>query len=128
MKIFFYPEEKMFEISLLHYFEETELFKKDLEHFLKVLHQWKPTKNIWDMRAFQIVLDNSLQAWIDEHINRFEVAAGVIAEAFVINPNDLITELGVEQVMSEEYGNQIVTRMFSNKEQAFVWLKNFSKA
>lgn len=122
MQIFHHSEHQMLEIIMSHDFEEVDIFKQDLQDFLKIVYQVKPQKNIWDIRNLQIVLDEQLQTWIDENINSKEVEAGVRAEAFLVNPSDLITELSIEQVMSEEFGSHIITRMFSDRAQAFDWI------
>lgn len=125
MDIFFHPMHRMFEIELRHHFEEMNLFKEDMYHFLEMIRQWKPDRNLWDVHNFHIILDEAVQQWLDEHINKKELDEGIRLEAFVVNPTDLITELGVEQVMGEEFGSKIITRMFDNREKAFEWLVKY---
>lgn len=121
MQVSFDKENKYCRIILTHNGDEIDLFKTDLQLFLKQVEKYKPEKNIWDLSKFELIIDIDLQTWIDDNINNKEFLLGVKKEAFVM-PQDLITQLSIEQTMEENSGKKIVSKYFDSYDQALKWL------
>ncbi len=108
-------------VILLHNEREEDLLKADFMAFLEIAEEYRPTKTLWDLRNFKLVIDLTLQTWIDEYVNQREFELGITKEAFVM-PNDMIVELSVEQTMDENFGQNIETALFTDREEALTWL------
>lgn len=117
----FDQEKKMCEIILTHDFNDAEVFKNDLKHFLSIVEKQKPEKNLWNLENFNVTIGPELQEWIDININKPEADMGVKKEAFIIK-DDIASELSVEQTMDETYAQMIETRLFNTRPEALDWL------
>ena len=98
-----------------------EEFKADVLQFVELMQVNKPRRTLWDMRALEFVVSPALESWIDLNINAKEVECGIEREAFLI-AESYVAEIGVEETMGNEYGEQLNTAYFRVREEAIDWL------
>ena len=100
--------------------DEADL-RRNLLKVLEVVEQCNPGKMLVDMREFKFIYDPDIERWIDENIHAKQVELGIVKKAFVMSA-DFNVQVGVEEVMDNEYARQIETAYFLTREQAMDWL------
>ena len=101
--------------------DEADL-RRNLLKVLEVIEQCNPGKMLVDMREFKFEHDPDSERWIDENIHAKQVELGIVKKAFVMSADSNV-QIGVEEVMDNEYARQIETAYFLTREQAMDWLK-----
>ena len=101
--------------------DEADL-KRSLLKVLEVIEQCNPDKMLWDERELKFVIDPDFERWIDENIHAKQVELGIVKKAFVM-AGDFNVQIGIEEVMDNEYARQIEAAYFLTREQAMDWLK-----
>ena len=96
--------------------------RKCLLKVLEVMEQCNPDKMLVDMREFKFIYDPDSEKWIDENIQAKQVELGILKKAFIMSA-DTSVQIGVEEVIDNEYGRQIETAFFLTREGAMGWLK-----
>ncbi len=99
--------------------------KADLRRYLlkvlEVMEQCNPDKMLVDMREFKFMYDPEIEKWIDENIHAKQVELGIVKKAFIMSA-DFNVQVGIEEVMDNEYARQIEAAYFLTREQAMDWL------
>jgi hypothetical protein len=101
--------------------DEADL-RRHLLKVLEVMKQCKPDKLLVDMHEFKLAYDPDSERWIDENIHAKQVELGIVKKAFVMS-SDFNIQIGVEEIMDNEYARQIETAYFLTRERAMDWLK-----
>ena len=100
--------------------------KADLRRYLfkvlEVMEQCSPDKMLVNMREFKFKYDPDIERWVDENIHARQVELGIVKKAFVMSTT-ANAQIGLEEVLDNEYGRQIETAYFRTREQAMDWLK-----
>ncbi len=94
-------------------------------YFLKVLEvmeQCNPDKMLVNMREFKFKYDPDIERWVDENIHARQTELGIVKKAFVMAA-DFNAQIGIEEIMDNEYARQIETAYFLTREKAMDWLK-----
>ena len=101
--------------------DEAEL-ERYLLKVLEVMEQCNPDKMLWDTRELKFVIYPDFERWIDENIHARQVELGIVKKAFVMSTT-ANAQIGLEEVLDNEYGRQIETAYFRTRQQATNWLK-----
>jgi len=96
--------------------------RKCLLKVLEVIEQCRPDKMLVDMREFKFKYDPEIEKWIDENIHAKQVELGIVKKAFIMSANFNV-QVGIEEVMDNEYARQIEAAYFLTREEAMDWLK-----
>ena len=102
--------------------EDEANMRRNLLKFLEVMERYNPDKILWDMRELKFVIYPDFERWIDENIHAKQVELGIVKKAFVMSTT-ANAQIGLEEVLDNEYGRQIETAYFLTREQAMDWLK-----
>ncbi|MCC5946338.1 MAG: hypothetical protein JJT94_15510 [Bernardetiaceae bacterium] len=100
--------------------EESD-YKKTVEDMAAVVASYNPVKMIADTRDYAFVVTPDLQEWSGEAYFRKCVEAGLAQIAFIV-PEDIFTQVSIEQMMSEDIASQLTTSFFSNIKEAEEWI------
>lgn len=98
-----------------------ESFKSESLNNLSFVLSRKPKKILSNTLDLRFPVHPNLQVWFNQNILKKELEIGVEKIAVVVS-SDLITQLGVEQILEEEEGQKFTTHYFDNKEEAWQWI------
>lgn len=95
-------------------------FKEEILNYLEVLRKNEPQFVLWNLFNLKYTITPEIQNWFDENIQKYEKK--IYKKQALLMPDEMIAELGIEQLSEEKYGKTINTKIFENKEKALIWL------
>lgn len=96
-------------------------YKAEMEKYTELVEEYKPQKALIDCLQLYYVIPPKVQEWTNTTLFPRILGAGVNKVA-ILFPEDIITQLSLEQVMEEVLGQKFVTNYFSDKDKAKEWL------
>lgn len=101
---------------------EDDRFKEEFKSFLEIVKQREPRKILIDALDKDFVIDLELQDWVNKEI--FSKLYGIdINKIGFIMSKDFITQLSIEQMMSEDEAVNFNIAYFVNRFELNEWLK-----
>jgi hypothetical protein len=123
---YYYDEQNTF-ITQLWTNESDEMteddYKNEMLNYLSFVQKYTTSTVLINLQQFNFTIVPEIQTWVDDNV---AVHANKIVEkiAFIL-PKDLMVELSVEQVMTEEEGkNYKALNYFDTEKLAKEWLLN----
>lgn len=98
-----------------------EIYQNEMLNYAQMVEKYKPLRLLVDSHYFEFVISPVMQEWTNNTIFPRVLAAGLKRVAITVPPN-IITQLSLEQTMSEPTGNNFITRYFGNRGDAVQWL------
>jgi len=97
-------------------------YKQEFLNYLEKMLAYKAKKVIPDTKEFFFTVTVELQEWTSHTIFPSLVERGLAKAVAFVMPEELITQLSIEQAMEEGDGVKFITRYFDNKEEAKKWI------
>ena len=101
----------------------SDVYKFEMEKYTEMVEKYRPSKALIDTIKFGFTITPEIQEWTNKELFPRILASGVINVA-IIMPDELITQLALEQVMEESQGVKFTTNYFSDESEAREWLTN----
>ncbi len=96
-------------------------FQAEASQQTKAALAHRPKAFLSDARDFLFPIHPDLRAWISDHIFRDMRTAGVEKLALLIS-SDVITQLGIEQLVDDDPVKGFMTQYFDDKDKAEAWI------
>ncbi|OJJ17748.1 hypothetical protein BKI52_28200 [marine bacterium AO1-C] len=100
---------------------DEEDFKSELLHLVRCVAENPVERQLIDTLNFRFIVSPQLQAWTDVEVTKKNKMNGVKKVALIM-PQEYITQLSVQQALSEKEAKSLDTRFFSDMEEAKGWL------
>lgn len=101
----------------------SELYRKEMLKYTDLVEEYKPINALIDNTKLGYAIPPDDQEWTNEELFPRIIAAGV-KRVVILLPQELITQLSLEQVMEEEHGLEFETKYMSNEKEAREWLNS----
>lgn len=98
-----------------------EVYKTEMETYTQFVEKYNATKALVDCFKFGFTISVNIQEWTNENMFPRIRAVGQDRVA-ILMPEEIITQLSLEQVMEEANGLNFSTNYFSNEPEARKWL------
>lgn len=99
---------------------KTEDFKKEMLIFVEKCEEYKPERELVYLLDMKYAIIPEVQEWMNNKI--FPKYKNIIKRMAFLMPEDLLSQMSVEQTMEEETGEGFTQAYFDGEQKARKWL------